>query len=331
MPTATLRLEAWSDARRTEFRVDFDPANITAIGNDAGCVLQFSLSLTPEGLIATEPALLAVHGALAIADPNPTTGGVDVPMQSLHPNNRILRIPLTYADLARIESRRGFAKVNCQLRLSGLANVYFTPPPQPPYQGDRQALVTTAVHANAHAPFTIEREHWIEILDKAHFSSVRLLELPTLNGPAAQEWAACSALLERATTQLRSGESEPAIETCRHVLEGVVTVLAKHWNIERPKGPGMTRWLNELADSMATIWPDDEDAAKALTGLYGVLWSWTSDSHHYRSKVPLHQEARFSVGLTAELLAHAGYLLAAHREPPRVTPIVTAQPSNGQE
>jgi hypothetical protein len=77
----------------------------------------------------------------------------------------------------------------------------------------------------------------------------------------------------------------------------------------------MEGWLKELAGRLGDAWPEDQYAAKVLTSLYHSLWSWTSKSHHYGSEVPLHQEAGFAVGLTAELLTHAGHLLAAHPAP----------------
>lgn len=81
----------------------------------------------------------------------------------------------------------------------------------------------------------------------------------------------------------------------------------------------MAPWLRELEGRLAHAWPDDKDAARVLTSLYDALWSWTSESHHYRSKVPLHEEAAFAIGLTSELLVHAGHLLTAHPEPLKQT------------
>jgi hypothetical protein len=142
-------------------------------------------------------------------------------------------------------------------------------------------------------------------------------------------WGTCNNLLERATGQMRAGESEPAIATCRLVLEGLVIVVAQHWGLAPPQpGQGMEKWLKELAGRLGSAWPEDEDAARVLTSLYAALWSWTSEAHHYRSKVPLHQEASFTIGLTAELLTHAGHLLAAHPDPikPAPTPAATTAP-----
>jgi hypothetical protein len=154
-----------------------------------------------------------------------------------------------------------------------------------------------------------------------------LVELPALSGPVGLEWLGCTTLLERATAHYRSGESEPAIAACRQVLEGLVTVIAKHWLLTRQSGQSMEGWLKELQGRIASAWPDDDEAARVLTGLYSAVWSWTSKSHHYNSDIPLHQEAAFAVGLTSELLVHAGHLLAAHPHPLRATTVTATDGS----
>jgi len=312
MPTVALRLEPWSDLNRTEFIVEIDPTTVTALASDDGCVLQVPLKITPQGLVTTGPALLAAHGTASFSH-NETRAGVVVPMQSLPINNQILRIPLSTVDLARIDSRRGSGSVVCAVNLDGLANIPFRP--YPDYAGQVQAVVTVPVHSNMAATITIERGQWLTILKNADYDSRRLVELPGLVGPAGPIWKTCNSLLERATAQLRAGEAEPAIATSRQVLEGLVTVVAKHWRVTREPGQTMGNWLKELSGRLTDEWPAEKDSARVLTSLYAALWSWTSESHHYGSKVPLHQEAAFAVGLTAELLSHAGHLMAAHLEP----------------
>src|ERR1700730_9563926 len=105
MPVATIRLEPWSDLNRTEFIVTFDPATITVLPSDGGCVLQVQLTISPEGHITTGPSLIAVYGMASFAIQD-ARAGVEIPMQSLPVNERQLRIPLTTFDLVRIEVRR---------------------------------------------------------------------------------------------------------------------------------------------------------------------------------------------------------------------------------
>jgi hypothetical protein len=80
--------------------------------------------------------------------------------------------------------------------------------------------------------------------------------------------------------------------------------------------------LKELEGRMGSAWPDDEEAGELLAALYGAVWSWTSPRHHYGSRVPRREEAAFTVGLTADLLTHAGHLLEAHPEPLQAGPAI---------
>jgi hypothetical protein len=308
MAVVTARLTPWSD--QAEFLVKFDSSSITVEPGDTACALIFPLEVTPDGY-DLGPSLLALHGTMAIADPN-ARNRVEVPMQSLHPNYRHMRVPLNAADIYLIEARRaGASELVCNVTLGGLANMTFKPHPR--YQGKDQAFVTTTVHDNGPTPFTIGREQWLSLLARSGFGWTRLVELPVLAGPAGAEWIRCTALLERATSQYRGGDSQVAISTCREVLEGLVTVVATRWGV--PRKQPMRAWLTQLQQAMEQAWPQDKDAAGVLTSLYLAVWSWTSGSHHYDSRVPLHREAAFAVGLTSELLVHAGHLLEAHPEP----------------
>jgi len=206
MPIATVRLEPWSDLNRTEFSVTFDPATITVLPSDSGCLLQVQLTISPEGHLSTDSSLIAVHGMASFAIQD-ARAGVEIPMQSLPVNERQLRIPLTTVDLERIEVRRAFGPVICQLNLHGLANIPFRP--HTDYQGAPQAIVTVPVRSNQAASFTIEREHWLTILKRAQFGSRRLVELPSVVGPAASEWVKCNTLLQLASTRCATAKLNP--------------------------------------------------------------------------------------------------------------------------
>jgi len=310
----TVRLTPWSDG--SEFQVKFDTSSITAEATDTGCVLQLPIELSPDGYDGG-PCLIAIHGSMSIGD---TSGRnrVEIPMQSMHPNYRHLRVSLTASDLLRIEARRaGSTELHCNLSLGGVAKIHFKVQPRQQVTVP-QAFDTTTVHDNGTMPFAIGREQWLSLLAKAGSGWTRLVELPGLVEPAETEWVGCTALLQRATTEYRNGANESAIATCRLVLEGLVVVIAKRWSVARQPGQSIDGWLKELQGRLAKAWPADEDAARVLTSLYSAVWSWTSDPHHYGSKVPLHREAAFTVGLTSELLSHAGHLLAAHPEPAKV-------------
>ena len=316
MAPAIVRMEAWGDPNRTQFEVKVDPTGIILRPADSGCQLDINLEVTPDGTKVAGPCLLAVQGTLRIADPT-SQAGVEFPMQAIGPNFKTIRVPLSFADLAHVEARRADAlEIMCSIAMSGLANIVVD-----------QGLRTMAVHSNMAAPFSIGREQWLTMLARAGRGWTRLVELPMLAGTQAMQFASCNALLERATGEYRMHASESAIATCRLVVEGMVSVVADHWAVPRKPGQSMDGWLRELEGRLTTAWPDDAGAAEALVGLYSVLWSWTSQKHHYGSKVPLYQEASFVIGLTAELLTHAGHLITAH--PDQVKPGAAAPATDG--
>ena len=311
MAIATVRLSAWSDQTGPGFELKFDPSGITATATDSGCVIEILLEVTPGWQGHTFPSLLAVHGTLKLDASQQS--GVEVPMQSLLPNNRTLRVPVSVVDLARVEERRqGATQLTGYLWLAGIANIAFKP--HHGYDGPPQAVVTVAVRDGG-TPFPIELQHWLRLLKSAGFERVRLVELPAVAGAVGTQWTECMRLLGRATSELRSNQSETAVGTCREVVEGVATVFEQQWGVKVPPGDSMPDRLKELSGRIGTAWPDDKAAGAVLAALYAAVWSWTSAEHHYGSRVSRHDEAEFAIGLTASLLTHAGHLLEVHPEP----------------
>jgi hypothetical protein len=313
MAIATVRLTAWSDPTGPGFEVKFDPTAITAQPTDSGCVIEIQLDVTPGWQGHAFPCLLAVHGTLKLDASQ--DAGVEVPMQSLLPNNRTLRVPLSASDLAAVEQRRhGASQLTGYLWLAGVANVAFKP--HHGYEGPTQAVVTAAVRDGG-TPFQIELQQWLRLLKSAGFERVRMVELPVVAGAVGPKWAECMRLLERATGELRSDQSETAVGTCREVVEGIAIVLEQRWGVKVPPGKSMPDRLKELSGRIGTAWPDDKAAGEVLTALYSAVWSWTSAEHHYGSRVSRYDEAQFAIELTTSLLTHAGHLLEVHPEPLR--------------
>jgi hypothetical protein len=88
-------------------------------------------------------------------------------------------------------------------------------------------------------------------------------------------------------------------------------------------------WLKKLQPTLAEAWPEDTEAAELLIAVYRAVWGWTSDAHHYGSPLAKRDEAAFTVGLTGDLLTHAGHLLQAHPEPLKTK--AATQVTNGQQ
>ena len=316
MPNPTLSLSRFSGAGRADFVLELDAPSITAASSHDGGVLRLPFSAKPDDVGFGE-SIVAVHGRLVIAESAANNPGIPIPMQSWYPNRTTVEVPLTFTDMARAELARKSDDVTCLVDLAAIANVVHRPFPQPQDQpaAATQAWITTVVRDNGTGmTFTLLRQHWLTLLKSAGFERVRLVELPVASGAVCAQWAECMRLLARATGELRSGQSETAVGTCREVVEGITAVFAQQWGVQITRDK-MRERLKELEGRMSSAWPDDKSAGEMLAGVYSAVWSWTSGEHHYGSRVPRHDEAEFAIGLTAALLTHAGHLLQAHPEP----------------
>jgi hypothetical protein len=316
MSNPTLRLGSWSGSGRDDFTLEFDVSSITALPSHDGCVLRVPLKVQPDE-VGYGASILALHGRLVIGEDAFKNAGIQIPMQTWYPNYSYVDAPLTFTDMARAEISRQNGDVQFFVNLSALANVPFRPSPRPQQQqpAPTQAWTTITVRDNGSGTtFTLPREQWLKLMGSVGFERVRLVELPVVHGPAGVEWQECRRHLEHATNELGLGNSDAAIAACRQVLEGLATVVATRWGIARENHETMGAWLKRLQSVLKAAWPEDSEAAEVLVALYRVVWAWTSDSHHYGSPIAKHDEARFAVGLTGDLLIHAGHLLEAHRE-----------------
>jgi hypothetical protein len=327
----TLSLSRWSGAGRTDFTIELDAPNIAAVPSHDGCMLRLPMSAKPDE-VGFGASLLMVHGKLVIAESAANNPGIQIPMQSWYPNYTAVQVPLTWRDMALAEIARKSDDVTCLLELVAIANIRHQPPHQPAQspQWPTQAWMTSVVRDNGTGvTFTLLKQHWLKLLKDGGFERVRLVELPVASGAVGPVWSECMRLLQRATGELRSGQSEVAVGTSREVVEGIVSVFEQQFGLSAPKGKSLPDRAKELAGRIGSAWPDDKYAGEMLAGLYGAAWSWTSSEHHYGSRVPRHDEAEFAVELTAALLTHAGHLLQAHPDPIKTK--AAAEPAtNGQ-
>jgi hypothetical protein len=316
MPNPTLSLSRFSGAGRSDFTLELDAPSITAAPSHSGGVLRLPFTAKPDDVGFGE-SIVAVHGRMVIAESAANNPGIQIPMQSWYPNRTTVEVPLTFTDMARAELARKGDDVTCLVDLAAIANIVHRPFPQPQNQpgAPTQAWITAVVRDNGTGmTFTLLRQHWLTLLKSAGFERVRLVELPVASGAAGPQWNECMRLLARASSELRSGQSETVVGTCREVVEGITTVFAQQWGVQITRDK-MRERLKELEGRMGSAWPDDKSAGEMLAGLYSAVWSWTSGEHHYGSRVPRHDEAEFAIGLTAALLTHAGHLLQAHPAP----------------
>lgn len=152
-----------------------------------------------------------------------------------------------------------------------------------------------------------------------------MLELPELGLPDLDvAWRATIELLGKATLKYQRGEYEEVLQDVRKVLEGVLTVLGSQWEIPQRKGEAVAAWTQQLEGRIGKAWSEDIDLASILFTMIRSMWPWLCSPHHYASRLPRREEARFALGSGAELVTLAVRLLSAHPQPlkpPDVTPM----------
>jgi hypothetical protein len=315
MPSVPIYLTSWGGATRPQFEVSIEAADITAQPTMTGCLLRVPVRPQPDGTSGGR-GIIALEGWMRMAGDEPANVGVQVPLQTLHPNYDYLRVPLSPIELEYIESRRSRdpdGAVTFELNLAAIVLDDFQPPHG--HQGPGQSFVPRTARDNGNASnLRIGRELWLKLLDQAGFRAHRIVELPEMSGPSASEWATCIKVLDRAILEFRGGQYESSMASCRLIAEGLVTVVAARWGLPKP-ADGMPQWLKALGGRIAHSWPEDEEAGEVLASLLRAVWSWTSTKHHYGSKVPIRREAEAAIALTTDLLMMAGHFLEAHPEP----------------
>jgi hypothetical protein len=323
MPVTTIYLSAWSSPQYGNFTVAIDPSEITGRRDPAGGVLQIPVSTEPEDY-RTEQVIVALEGWLRTSNDPASVLGIHAPLQTIPPNYRFIRFLVTHSQLAHIETQRAGGDALFALTLGGLANVPHGPIPDG--QAHSPAAFTRPVRDNGNAAMlTIPQQQWLKVLREMGYGEVRTIELPMLSLKGiGGHWDECVRLLTKASDEHRTARSESAMASVRLIVEGLATVIAEAWGVPRKPSKSFEEWLKELQGRMAGVWPEDAEAAKVLTTLYLTVWQWTSEAHHYRSRIPLYKEAGFAVGLAGELLAFAVQLLQAHPEPIKISPSPTS-------
>ena len=165
---------------------------------------------------------------------------------------------------------------------------------------------------------TIEREHWLTILQRLGAGTRRLVELPEPRlSRGEQPWVECMRLLDGATQLHRSGEYEHALANCRQIVEGIPQVLGTVWGLQLPRNgqPPFAVWIQGLEAQLRDAWPEDRLTPGMLQTMIAGAWRWLAPTPHYGTGIPQREVVAFALGLCTDLLQFAGQVLQAHPNP----------------
>ena len=299
----TSRLEPWSDVGRRGFEVRVDPASLVGVSDAFGSCLVIPVNIeTPQ---LGGPHLLTLGGWLQPVTGRPF-GGIPIPQQPVVINETYLQIPLSPRQIAQMELSREGNDLSIHIRLRGTASLPV---------GDMATAghVVQAVADSGLSGFSmlVPRETWLKVLADLGGPTIKLVELAAPPLPRGRpQWEECVRLLDEAATATGRAEYEAAVQSCRKVVEGLVSVIGDAWNIDA-QTPFKT-WVESVVTLMTEAWPSDRASARLLGSLLHTTWGWTSGAHHFGSTLPERNEALFMVSLTANLLELAASLLATH-------------------
>lgn len=344
MPNTDFHLQVWDQrgatSNSTGCVISIDPANVAGSSSAFGASLwlPYSVAWYPSSLTDQGATLLSLEGWISAQDDQANARGIHIPMQTAVPYGG-LAVPLTAQHIEAIEEQRRGDVVVLKLRFAGLAVL-----PNPKVQASYTSLAPTGepsgesiekrqdlyrISMQGDTSLRIERERWLFILEQLGAGKRRLVELPQVTADdLAAQWDQCGRALHDATLSFRRGEYEQAIAWCRKVVEGVATVLASAWSIQRPQSGQFEKWTQAIQQRLANSWPGDKNSTVALSSLLFAAWTYSSPSHHYGSGIPLREEASLTLAFTADLLGLGGLLLRAH--PKSVSSRESEAPTSGE-
>lgn len=301
-----------------QLAVQLDATMIRAGRGIFGPALQLPFKCQEMADRKLEYTLLSLEGWIwwSTEDSN-NKPGLRIPLQAFRPYMWWLTVPITDAQIEAIEEARRGEPVTLNVLLAGLASL--------PTAGVTE--VRSGSNQGAPSLVTIGREQWLGLLKEMRAGKRRLVELPEVELPHGDtSWAEHLRHLNDATQHFRRGEYDHQFACCRKAIEGTAKTLARHWGItwnehqrEKPFGDK----VKELQGRLKSAWPEDEEAAIMLGGLLSAAWTWTSPTLHAGSKIPLREEATFSLSLCTDVLMFAPQVMKAHPQlipkPPATT------------
>jgi hypothetical protein len=246
--------------------------------------------------------LLSLEGWIGLVNAPETDARLLIPSQMIWPApQHRLQVPLTDAQVEAIEQTRKGGRVNLTVWLGGLAS-------------GNQGLLP--VQSSSSGYLSIEREHWLTVLQQLGAGTRRLVELPEPHLPReVQLWAECMRLLDGATQLHQSGAYEHALVNCRQIVEGIPRVLCAVWGLPQQQRQTFAGWIQEVENRLRDAWPEDRLTPGMLQTMLTGAWRWSAPAPHYGTGIPLQEDVAFALGLCTDLLQFTGQVLRAHPDP----------------
>ena len=307
MPFAEWWLKKWTGTGNDPnfVKVQIDPAEVWGCRGAFGPMLVLPYKLPKGEGPSASMELLSLEGWIGLGNVTESDARLPIPSQIVWPapQQYRLQVPLTDAQIEAIEQMRNGGRANLIIWLGGVAS------------GGQGLLPVQSTNSGY---LTIEREHWLTILQRLGAGARRLVELPEPRLPRGEQpWAECMHLLDGATQLHRNGEYEHALANCRQIVEGIPQVLGTVWGLQLPRNgqPPFAVWIQGLETQLRDVWPEDRLTSGMLQTMIAGAWRWLAPTPHYGTGIPMREDVAFALGLCTDLLQFAGQVLQAHPGP----------------
>ncbi len=228
-----------------------------------------------------------------------------------------LEIPINRADVVWLENARNGSDLTGTIHLHGTISVKSKSYPIITKNEDGQDIniswnqhETIGIKSPNHQNFQIEREKWINMLSKLGVGSY-VVELPIIDLKRRKdEWKKVIQFFDQAMTDFRNGDLDRTIETCRKIVEGIVTVISAAWKIQPNSQHVFEQKVESMLAKLQGKWPEESKSRiEALSQLINAIWKWSGPYHHFEGALPHRQEASFILHLTANLVEVSAFIL----------------------
>jgi hypothetical protein len=285
MPKVDFYLE--EAPNRSAFVIDADPARVSGARTAFGAEVRISALLQFD---RTQAVPISLEGALLWEN---DSSGLPIPAQSAGRGGTFgLAVPITDAQLATFERRRGQKEPAFQLQLRGVA------------QDTQTGRVRGYAPMMASMPFTIPRDRWADVLDACGYGRIRIVELPPPPDRQDAAWAAIARRLEAASRDFNLGRYGESMVSTRTVIEEMVSIIEADLKIT-PLSPAFKNRVEAVSKHLTTMHASRGGDPFAVIGaVLGAAFGFTSEPAHRGFEVASREDAEFALFLTTALYSH---------------------------
>jgi|GEM_PF-5200750 len=263
------------------FSLDLEPEQFRGARSAFGAYVLIS------GQLESDPAKarpLEIGGSLSW--PGEGGAGLLIPRQPVGGGTIGLVAPISDAQLASIEERRGGGEPNLEITLTGLA-----------IRGDGRTA--TYKLAWSPQPFSVPRDRWRDALAACGYGRIHIIELPV--PPDVNDvWARSAQMLARASAEFSEGRYGETMGNARNALQELVGVLERSLGLE--PATAFAQRVKVVGETLTALHGRrSADPYAVLSSVIRAVADFSSDPVHRGYDIPNREDAAFALSLASAL------------------------------